>query len=119
MERIAGTGRDGSEVEVDVSQGRRVVYLMTSSCRPCMSVWPTLSEGDVAVTPSPSTESRRKVDSLAPRGVTVVMSSETWFALRPGPAPWRVTLVDGEVTESVPALSGQAGPQRVDRADYR
>lgn len=119
MERIEGVAPGGGDVALDVSRGRRVVYLMTSSCRPCMSVWPTLGDGDVAVTPSPSTESRRKVADLAPPGVVVVMSTDAWFALQPGPAPWRVTLVDGEVVESVSALSGQAGPQGVDRADYR
>lgn len=113
MERIEGTALDGTPSGVDVSQGRRVVYLMTSSCKPCMEVWPTLRPGDVAVTPSPSTESRRKVAQLAPEGVTVVMSTDAWFSLRPGPAPWRVTLVDGEIAESRSALSGQPGPEGV------
>lgn len=105
MECIEGAAPDGTEARVDVSSGRRVVYLMTSSCKPCMPVWPTLQPGDVAVTPSPSTESRRKVAALAPAGVTVVMSSEAWFALEPGPAPWRVTLVDGQVVDAGPAQS--------------
>ena len=119
VDRIEGTAPDGSEAQVDVSRGRRVIYLMTSSCKPCLSVWSTLQAGDVAVTPSPATESRRKIATLAPPGAVVVMSTETWFALRPGPAPWRVTLVDGEIVESVSAVSGEAGPQGVDRADYR
>lgn len=107
MEHIDGVGPDGAEIRVDVSSGRRVVYLMTSSCKPCLKVWPTLGPGDVAITPSPSTESRRKVAALAPDGVAVVMSSDTWFLLRPGPAPWRVTLLDGEIVESRSAVSGQ------------
>jgi hypothetical protein len=102
--QIDGAAPDGSPVQVDLSHGRRVLYFMTSSCRPCRDVWPTLRPGDVAVTPSPSTESRRKVASMAPAGVTVVMSSDVWFAYRPGPAPWRIVLEDGEVVES-----GQAG----------
>lgn len=109
MEHIAGTGPDGSPVRVDLSSGRQVVYLMTSSCRSCLRVWPALRPGDVVVTPSPSTESRRKVAELAPDGVTVVMSSDTWFSLRPGPAPWRVVLMGGEVVESASAVSGQPG----------
>ena len=103
MQHIEGPAPDGSEVRIDVSHGRRVIYLMTSSCKPCMAVWPTLRPGDVAVTPSPSTESRRKVAALAPAGVTVIMSSDLWFALDPGPAPWRVALLDGSVVESGPA----------------
>lgn len=106
MQDIEGTAPDGSPVRVGVGTGRRVVWFMTSSCRPCLEVWPTLTAGDVVVTPSPATESSRKVASLAPAGVTVVMSSDAWFAFRPGPAPWRVVLEDGQVVESV---SGQAG----------
>lgn len=102
---IEGTAPDGAALRVELSEGRRVLYLMTSSCRPCLALWPRLRPGDVAVTPSPSTESRRKVSSLAPDGVTVVMSSEAWFALRPGPAPWRIVVVDGRVVESGPATA--------------
>ena len=127
VERIEGTAPDGTHAAVDVSRGRHVVYLVTSSCKPCLAVWPALREGDVAVTPGPSTESRRKVAALAPPGVTVVMSTDAWFALRPGPAPWRVTLVDGEVADSRPAMvgdsgdggSGQPGSQGVHRAHDR
>jgi hypothetical protein len=108
MDHIEGTSPDGSPVRVDLSGTDQVVYLMTSSCKPCLGIWPALREGDVAVTPSPSTESTRKVKELAPEGVTVVMSSDLWFALRPGPAPWRVRLVDGVVVESGSALSGQS-----------
>ncbi len=106
VQEIEGPAPEGSPVRVDVARGRRVVWFMTSSCRPCLDVWPVLRSGDVVVTPSPSTESSRKVASLAPDGVTVVMSSDVWFAFGPGPAPWRVVLQDGEVVE---AGSGQAG----------
>jgi hypothetical protein len=104
---IEGPAPDGSPVRVDLSGGRHVIHFLTSSCKPCRAVWPALGSGDVAVTPSASTESRRKVASLAPLGVTVVMSSDVWFAFAPGPAPWRVVVEEGEVVESV---SGQAGP---------
>jgi hypothetical protein len=103
---ISGAAPDGSPVTVDLSTGRVVVWLLTSSCAPCRPVWARLGPGDVAVTPGPATESRRKVGSLATGGVTVVMSSEAWFALEPGPAPWRVVLQDGVVVESG---SGEAG----------
>ena len=92
---IEGRAPDGSPVRLDVSSGTHVLYLMTSSCRPCLEVWPVLGRGDVVVTPSASTESRRRVAALAPQGVTVVMSSDAWFALPNGPAPWRVALVEG------------------------
>jgi hypothetical protein len=99
---IVGTGPDGSAVRVDLSTGTHVVWFLTSSCRPCRTVWPTLGTGDVAVTPDPATESRRKVASLAPAGATVVMSSEAWFRFRPGPAPWRMVVRDGRVVEPGP-----------------
>lgn len=85
---------------VDLSSGTHVVWFLTSSCRPCHDVWPSLGPGDVAVTPDPSTESRRKVAALAPPGTTVVMSSDAWFSFRPGPAPWRLVVRDGRVVES-------------------
>jgi hypothetical protein len=113
---IEGTAPDGSPLRVDVSQGRWVLYFLTSSCRPCRSVWPHLGPGDVAVTPSASTESRLDVAALVPPGATVVMSSDAWFVHRAGPAPWRVVLEDGAVVESG---SGQAGAHRVHRADDR
>lgn len=101
---------------MDLSQGRRVLYFLTSSCRPCRSVWPALGPGDVAVTPDPSTEDRSAVAALAPEGTIVVMSSQAWFTFRAGPAPWRVVVVDGAAVE---AGSGQAGANRVDGADDR
>lgn len=82
---------------------------MTSSCRPCRQIWDELEPGRpdvVVVTPSPSTENRRRVAALAPSGIPVVMSSEAWFAFRPGPAPWQVVVVDGVVTQSGPATPG-------------
>lgn len=96
---------DGSQVQVDIAAGRRELLFLTSSCSPCRAVWASLSPSSrvVVVTPSPSTESRRAVSRLAPEGVLVVMSSPVWFAFAPGPAPWRVVLVDGAVTEAGPA----------------
>jgi hypothetical protein len=104
---IDGQAPDGSLVRVELSSGRRVLLFMTSSCAPCLDVWPTLTRGQglVVITPSASTENRRKLARLAPPGVLVVMSSPAWFAFAPGPAPWRVVLQDGAVVES-----GQAGP---------
>ena len=94
---------------VDLSSGRLVLWFLTSSCRPCREVWRRLAPPDVAVTPDPATESRRKVAALAPPGVVVVMSSAAWLEYRPGPAPWRVILVDGVVAASGPGGSGQPG----------
>ena len=105
---IEGTTPDGSIVQVDVLTGRRELLFLTSSCKPCQAVWSALTPLSrvVVVTPSASTESRRNISLLAPAGVLVVMSSETWFAFAPGPAPWRVVLVDGVVTSSGSAVSG-------------
>jgi hypothetical protein len=99
---IEGPGPDGAPVRVDLTSGRRVLWFLTSSCKPCRAVWPVLGEGDVAVTPSPATESRRKVAALAPPGSIVVMSSDVWFAFGPGPAPWRVVVDGGRVVEAGP-----------------
>jgi hypothetical protein len=102
---IEGTTPDGSLARVDLSTGRRELLFLTSSCKPCQAVWASLSETSrgIVVTPSTATESRRNVSALAPPGVLVVMSSDAWFAFAPGPAPWRVVLLDGEVTSSASA----------------
>ena len=94
-------------MRVEIGDGRRVIIFMTSSCAACQPVWESLERrhGVVVVTPSASTENRKKVASLAPEGVLVVMSSPTWFAFAPGPAPWRVVVDGGVVVES-----GKAGP---------
>ncbi len=113
MDRLEGTDAHGRPVEVDIGSGRWELWFMTSSCRPCRKVWPRLRPGDVAITPDPATESRRKVAALAPGGVTVVMSSPAWFSFRVGPAPWRIVVEDGRVVESgsgVTGGSGQPGP---------
>lgn len=82
----------------------RTLYFLTSSCQPCRPVWAAVGDGAaVVVTPDPSTESRRKVAELAPDGVTVVMSSEAWFAYGAGPAPWKVTVSGGVVAWEGPA----------------
>jgi hypothetical protein len=105
VETIRGEAPDGTSVERNVSAGRHVVWFLTSSCRPCQEVWPRLGPEDIVVTPDPATESRRKIAALArtSNGATVVMSSPSWFAYRPGPAPWRVVIVDGRVDQSGPA----------------
>lgn len=107
---IEGAAPDGSVVRVDLSAGRRVLLFMTSSCQPCRAVWESLGPDsrEIVITPNPSTENRRDIAALAPPGVLVVMSSRAWFAFAPGPAPWRVVLVDGEVVESGPAQAGPA-----------
>ena len=101
------TGVDPGGRPVSVDPEGRTVYFLTSSCRPCRPVWAALS-GDrtVVVTPDPSTESRRKVAELAPPGVTVVMSSDAWFAYAAGPAPWAVTVAGATVASEGPAGTG-------------
>ncbi|HWE56303.1 MAG TPA: hypothetical protein VG435_12370 [Acidimicrobiales bacterium] len=114
--QLIGQTPDGSLLTVEVATGHRVLFFLTSSCQPCQAVWAALPgpPGTVVITPSPSTESRRRVMALAPEGTTVLMSSDAWFAFPTGPAPWRIVLEDGEVVDS---RSGKTGPHRVDGAD--
>ncbi|HET9078535.1 MAG TPA: hypothetical protein VFN68_16480 [Acidimicrobiales bacterium] len=98
------TGVDPRGGPVSVDPEGRTLYFLTSSCRPCRPVWATLTGDRVAVvTPDPSTEDRAAVAELAPAGVTVVMSSDTWFAYAPGPAPWTATVSAGVVSAEGPA----------------
>ena len=102
---IAGVDPHGRAASVD-PEGR-TLYFLTSSCQPCRAVWATLTGDEVVVvTPDPSTENRARVAELAPAGVTVVMSSDTWFAYSAGPAPWKVTVSAGVVATEGPAAAG-------------
>lgn len=101
------TGVDPAGRPLSLDPEGRTVYFLTSSCRPCRPLWDALSGNrSVVVTPDPSTESRRKVAELAPPGVTVVMSSDTWFAYAAGPAPWVVTVSGATVVSEGPAAAG-------------
>ena len=98
---LSGVDPAGQPVSAD-PEGR-TVYFLTSTCQPCRPVWAALGAGAVVVTPDPSTEDRRMVAELGGPAVTVVMSSDTWFAYAPGPAPWAVTVGGGIVTAEGPA----------------
>jgi hypothetical protein len=91
-----------------------VLVFLTSSCQPCQLLWggaAPLGDGvpTFIVTPSPSTESRRKVAELAPLTVPVVMSSEAWHAYGVTRAPWLVVLDRGIVAAEGPAPADWAG----------
>jgi hypothetical protein len=68
------------------------------------------------VTPSPSTESARKVGALSPPGVQVVMSSDGWNEYAVTKAPWLVVadggvvVVDEEAPHSWPEIARRVGP---------
>ena len=90
MTAIEGVRPDGSRVSIDL-HGRRLVAFLTSSCQGCAWWWGHLDKAPsgvpelaAVVTPDPSLESARAVSQLAPQGVSVVMSSDTWnrFSVR-------------------------------------
>jgi hypothetical protein len=112
----------GAPVSVGLSGERAVVLFLTSSCYGCRAIWdgfaaraqeagppegvapsssPTPGKPDnaivVLVTPSPSTESARRVAALAPGGVEIVMSSEAWHAYGVTAAPSYVAVAGGRV----------------------
>jgi hypothetical protein len=77
---------------------------LTSSCRSCQPLWTgTPPDRTVLVTPSPSTESRRRVSQLARSEPVVVMSSEAWHAYGVRRAPWLVTVEHGLIAVDGPA----------------
>jgi hypothetical protein len=57
----------------------------------------------ILVTPSPSTESAKQVAALAPPGIEVLMSSETWHTYGVTAAPWYVVVAGGVVVAEGPA----------------
>ncbi len=112
---LAGADPAGQPTEVDASArgGKLALLFLTSSCQPCRVLWATARDaglsacaGDcslVIVTPSPSTESRRRVAELAPPSVRVVMSSDAWLAYGVTRAPWLAVLDGGVIAGEGPA----------------
>jgi len=114
---IVGLSPTGDPVEIPTA-GRRVLFaFLTSSCQPCQALWRALAGAPdeaplelppgapavAIVTPSPSTESRRKVAELAPGAVPVVMASEGWHSYGVTGASWMVLVDDGVVVAEAPA----------------
>jgi hypothetical protein len=103
---IEGVDPAGRPVSIAVGDGRVVLVFLTSSCAPCQPLWTgSPSHGAVLVTPSPTTESRRRVEQLARPGQVVVMSSEAWQAYDIHRAPWLVVSDNGTVVSDAPAPS--------------
>jgi hypothetical protein len=103
---IQGVDPRGGAVSVQVSGERLLIVFLTSSCRTCELLWTgDPPDGSVLVTPSPSTESRRRVSQLARSGPVVVMSSEAWHAYAVRRAPWLVVVEHGLIAVDAPAPS--------------
>jgi hypothetical protein len=124
---VSGEDPHRRAVRVDVGSGRRALLFLTSTCEPCHSLWTeaacatreatnapgagTAPAGAAArlltiVTPSPTTESRRRVAERSPGSATVVMSSETWTRYGVARAPWLVVVDAGVVVHDAPATPG-------------
>jgi hypothetical protein len=110
---IEGVSPAGDRIGVDVKGARlAVLVFLTSSCEPCHALWEALGKGAggelpgrpsvVAVTPSPSTESRRKVAELAAGDAAVVMSTEAWQAYGVATAPFCVVIARGVLRSEAP-----------------
>ena len=104
---ISGVDPAGAPVTVAVGPGADTVLLafLTEGCRECAMWWRTLGAGHrtllgpslAVVTPSPSTERAEAVRRIAPAGLFVVMSSETWEAYGVSAASTFVLVEGGQV----------------------
>lgn len=101
---ISGSTPAGEPIELALTGPDTDLLFLTSDCKECRSRWARVREGDVIVTPDPSTESARSVTKLAPPGATVIMSSQGWHDYGITKAPWLVEVRDGVVVSSRPAL---------------
>jgi hypothetical protein len=103
---IEGVDPSGEVVSVQVREGTTVLLFLTSSCRPCLPLWAgPPADHTIYVTPSPATESRRRVGQLARPGQVVVMSSDAWHAYGVRRAPWMVVVEEGVIAVDSPAPS--------------
>ena len=105
-DEISGVDPVGSAVVVSLTHGRgdTLLSFLSTGCASCRVFWeelsgspqlPTPQTRPVIVTKGPRAESPAKVADLAPDGVKVVMSDETWDAFRVPLTPYFM-LVDGE-----------------------
>lgn len=101
---IVGVTPAGEAILLEFAASDADVLFLTSDCKECRQCWARAREGDVIVTPDPSTDSRKSVAKLAPAGVTVVMSSRGWHSYGVAKAPWVVGIRSGDVTSSRPAV---------------
>lgn len=89
----------------DASSPRTGLLFLTDSCRPCRAFW-LAADPDrpvVIVTPSPATESRRRVARLAAGGPKVVMASDGWNAHGVTKAPWLIVVEGAIIVTDGPA----------------
>lgn len=100
---VSGVGPRGEAIAtrvVEVAHDTLLVFL-SSGCTTCLAFWADLGTRPLpfgtrlmVVTRGPAEESPSAVRELAPQGVTVVMSTPAWDALRVPGSPF-VILVDG------------------------
>jgi len=104
---VSGVTPSGDPIEVAPEEGGVSLLFLTSDCAECKSCWERPfdpADAVIIVTPDPATDSSRAVARLSPHGVPVVMSSASWHAYGVTKAPWMVTVNEGEVTGSRPAV---------------
>jgi hypothetical protein len=114
---LAGSTLDGGPVQLDLTgeaSAPTLLAFLTSGCTSCAGFWESLGERRlppevqvVIVTQGPDRERPRKLRSLAPDGVAVVMSSQAWDEFSVPGAPYFV-LVEGEVRGEGVATTWQA-----------
>lgn len=130
---IVGTTPNGDALKLDfggAAAGPTLLAFLSSGCAGCGQFWDTLGESRsgfavrvVIVTHGPERERPKLLRSLAPDGVTVVMSSRTWEEYGVPGSPYFV-LVDGAVlgegaAASWPALASLVGDAIEDQLDGR
>jgi len=103
---IAGTTPDGGAIQLSLAgagAAPTLLAFLSSGCTTCHRFWEGLGErrlpgelGLLVVTHGPSRESPSRLRSLAPPGMTVVMSSQAYAEYAVPGAPYFV-LVDGSV----------------------
>lgn len=103
---VAGMTPEGGAKAIGVvgSPTTTLLAFLSSGCGTCMDFWRAFAEGEatdvlgptrlVVVTKGPDEESQAAVQSLAPRGITTVMSSEAYTDYRVPVSPYFI-LVDG------------------------
>lgn len=103
---LSGQSLTGSALHIGVNNGkdRTLLAFLSSGCMSCIGLWEELGAGNpvagladtrlVVVTKGPEAESQSRLEELAPKGVTVIQTTEAWHAYGVPVSPYFV-LVDG------------------------
>lgn len=122
---VSGTTPDGELVSLEL-HGRReptLLAFLTTGCVTCLTFWESLATEQlpgfrvVVLTRGDEAESPGAVAELAPKGITTLLSTESWEDFGVPGAPYFIHVEDGRMVGEGVATSWEQLVRMLDRAD--